>query len=169
MGSIYPEGSTAGLEKPHLEIRETTVDQFAIAGRCLFEQHAEELGEEQLELNWPVFHALEDGGMLIGLGLWYGLSLIGYCISTMTPDMLHAGKTLCQNSATFLLPEHRASTACKFMLDSMEIVAEARGCSAMLWIAPLGGALEKILRTRDDTRPTESMFMRKLQCHSPPR
>lgn len=164
-GSIFPTGSTAGLSSPHLEIRETSVTEFRVAGRDLFQAHSEEvtaagLDIGTLDLDWPIFERLEDAGLLLSLGLWYGNRLIGYTISVLTPDLLHAGKTHGQVQAVYLQPKHRNTTVAKLVLDATELVAESRGASAFFWLAPRGGPLERLLERRDGTKPVCTQFVR---------
>ena len=62
-----------------LEIRELPMSLLAASGGELMVLHAEELGRENLLVDWEVLRAMEEGGMLVSLGLFYGASLIGYC------------------------------------------------------------------------------------------
>lgn len=136
-----------------IDIRQTTVAEMAGAPafEALVHAHWVEVGHLQGHeptIGLSGFRALEQVGMLLLLGVFVSGELVGYSATVVAPH-LHYALVTADNTALFLLPEHRRGRVGLSLLAATEGAARAKGARYFTWHARPGSALDRILsRTR---------------------
>jgi GNAT superfamily N-acetyltransferase len=102
---------------------------------------------------------MESAGFLKIFGA-FDPELIGFA-SLLLTVLPHYGKKVATVESLFVMPEYRTIGAGTELLRFIECFAANEGCTAILYSAPSGGKLAKLLELKDYRR-TNEVFCRPL-------
>jgi GNAT superfamily N-acetyltransferase len=105
------------------------------------------------------YEAIERTGMLKCFGAYEGERLVGFA-TVLTTVLPHYNKKVATMESLFVEPESRAGGIGDELLKAVETFAKKDGCVAILYSAPAGGRLERLLQ-RKYTK-TNAVFCRSL-------
>ena len=110
-------------------------------------------------INRDLYDALHDAGALVCVGAFDGEALVGYAIALLSPNF-HYRMTTAAHDVLFLHRDYRKPRLALRLIDAVEAECKARGAQLMVWHAPIGGAFERILKTR--AKPIYTQFFKEL-------
>jgi GNAT superfamily N-acetyltransferase len=87
--------------------------------------------------------------------------IIGFA-SVLTSVLPHYGRKVATMESLFVAKEHRNSDAGKELMRAVEEYAKAERCNAILYSAPAGGQLERLLTIKRGYRHSNTVFVREL-------
>lgn len=132
-----------------IEIRESTVDEFAQYAATLFDEHWQEVALNKqvmvLKPDWQRYYAMEQQGALLALGAFDGDEMIGYSVSFVLRHLHYADLCICSNDILFVTEARRAGRLGLQLIRETEKAAKARGTRLMLWHAKQNTALATIM------------------------
>lgn len=148
------------------EIRPTTVRELREVAAPLILEHWREVGPavdvKQPHVDWTQLQLLDDQGRIVALAAWHGDDLAGYSVgilSTHTHDL----NDLCLiNDSFFVADEYRPGGAGMDLMRATEAAARDAGANHVLWCAPVGGRLERLLDGLRDYWRRETVFCKEL-------
>lgn len=108
-----------------------------------------------------MYEALEKAGVLQVFGAYYGDTLIGFA-AVLCSVLPHYGKKVATMESLFVDREHRAEGYGLHLLSAVERFAQEQGCVAILYSAPAGGELERLLSILKSYQHTNTIFCRRL-------
>ncbi len=111
---------------------------------------------EKLEM----YKALDASGTLHGFGAFDGVKLIGFVV-VLTPVLPHYGRIMAIVESLFVASAYRKSGAGLKLIRRAEKCAKNFGSPAIIFSAPLGGNLEKLLPRLKYT-PTNVAYTKEL-------
>ncbi|WP_155638773.1 hypothetical protein [Burkholderia territorii] len=118
----------------------------------LYQQHYDEVyGDTNpypLDINWEQYKKLDDIGMGLGLFAYYDDIVVGYSINVLTPTLHSKNVMSCTNDVLYVDPVFRDTPLGLRLIKKTEEAAKERGANVVLWYAPLGSTLEKILQKK---------------------
>lgn len=107
-----------------------------------------------------IYAAMERNGMLQCFGAYDGERLIGFA-TILLPILPHYGKKVATVESLFIEQDGRKGGIGRKLLYSVENFAKNSGCVAILYSAPAGGKLERLLSMKRYAR-TNTVFCRSL-------
>lgn len=112
---------------------------------------------------WQTYAMLEASGLFQAFAAVSEDQFVGF--GTMLMAVLpHYGVKVATVESLFVSKTHRRTTAGRDLMDAMERSAKCYGCKAILYSAPTGGRLEKLLGKRCTC--TNSVFCKPLSIQS---
>ena len=109
-----------------------------------------------------LYAQMESNGFMHCFGVFANKELIGF--ETILLYVLpHYGRKIASVESLFVAKSHRAGGSGLLLMRAVEEAAATSGCAAMIYSAPAGGQLEKLLSLRKNCRLTNAVFTRKLQ------
>jgi len=108
-----------------------------------------------------LYMKLENNGALKCFGAYEGDDLVGFC-NVLVYVLPHYGKTIATVESLFVAEDHRCSDAGKELMFHVEQFAEGVGCTGILYSAPAGGKLERLLYAKYEYHRTNTVFYRGL-------
>ena len=110
-------------------------------------------------INRDLYDALHAQGALVCVGAFDDDRLVGYAIALFAPN-LHYQMLSAAHDVLFLHRDYRTPRMALRLIDAVEAECKARGAQLMVWHAPIGGAFERILKTR--ANPIYTQFFKEL-------
>jgi GNAT superfamily N-acetyltransferase len=144
-----------------LEIRPVSYAEI-LAQTELLNAYAEECSIPEIGVPDPqaeIYEQMQKLGMLQVFGA-FDPDLIGFA-SLLLTVLPHYGKKVATVESLFVLPEYRTIGVGSELLAMIERFAKDEGCTAILYSAPAGGKLAKLLELKDYRR-TNEVFCRPL-------
>lgn len=136
-----------------MDIRRSNVAEMRAIATTLFDANEDEVvGKVRppLEIDWPRYQLLEEGGALPILAAWSvefaQQQLVGYSVSVIVPHLHYHHRLECHNDVVYIAENARQSTAIFSLLRATEDAAAAAGASRMLWHVPPGSPLDLLMR-----------------------
>lgn len=86
---------------------------------------------------------------------------IGFAIVLM-PVMPHYGKRIATLESIFIAADKRTGGAGRKLMDAIEAHTASEGCVGILYSAPAGGRLERLLESSKQYHRTNAVFYRRL-------
>jgi GNAT superfamily N-acetyltransferase len=108
-----------------------------------------------------IYEALEKAGIVHLFGGYVDGQLVGFASLLMT-ILPHYGRKTATVESLFVAQAHRGSSIGAVLMATMEATAKDAGCAAILYSAPAGGKLERLLEARKPYRRTNAVFCRRL-------
>lgn len=112
-----------------------------------------------VSVNRDLYDVLHAQGALVCVGAFDDDRLVGYAIALLSPNF-HYRMTTAAHDALFLHRDYRTPRMALRLIDAVEAECKARGAQLMVWHAPIGGAFERILKTR--ANPIYTQFFKEL-------
>jgi GNAT superfamily N-acetyltransferase len=107
-----------------------------------------------------MYAAMENSGMFHAFGAFRVKLLVGFA-AILTYTLPHYGRKIATVESLFVSKEHRGNYG-RGLMNALEKYAREDGCAVVLYSAPAGGQLEKVLSLRKSYRRTNSVFCRSL-------
>jgi hypothetical protein len=101
------------------------------------------------------YELMEQAGILKCFGFFEGHSLVGF-VTVLTTVLPHYGKKVATVESIY------AKRGGKDLMDAVENYAKESGCVAILYSAPSGGRLERLLSLKKNIKRTNAIFCRDL-------
>ena len=134
------------------------------AAELLAEYSAEcsipEIGETDPQAG--LYAQMENAGMMSCFGVFWCESLVGFA-TILVYVLPHYGRRVASVESLFVAQGHRAGGGGKDLMRAIEQEAKSAGSVAMLYSAPTGSQLERLLSLQKGYRRTNAVFTRKLQ------
>ena len=108
-----------------------------------------------------IYENLETAGVMQCFGVFHNFDLIGFA-NVLINVFPHYGRKVATIESLFVAREHRKSEAGIMLMDIIDKHAQDAGCVGILYSAPFGGRLERMLTLRSRFRRTNSVFYRSL-------
>ena len=131
---------------------------------ALLQEYAAECSIPEIgipEPNARVYEAMEHAGVFQGFMAYQGESVVGFA-GLLLPIMPHYSKRVATVESIFVTASARKSGIGKELMSAVEEFAKDAGCAAILWSAPTGGKLERLLSAHKRYRRTNSVFTASL-------
>lgn len=131
---------------------------------ALLEEYAAECALPELGPIAPqpeLYRKMEDTGAFQCFAVYDEGMLAGFAtaLSYVVP---HYGRRIATVESLFLAKAHRLGRTGNSLMLALENWAAARGCAAILYSAPAGSQLEKLLRLTKGYRHSNTVFLRSL-------
>ena len=108
-----------------------------------------------------IYEALEQNGAMQCFGAFDGVQIVGFASVLMTV-LPHYGKKVATVESLFVPAEYRHSAAGTYLLRAIDEQAKESGCVGVLYSAPTGGRLERLLDIKGAFQRTNAIFYRSL-------
>ncbi len=108
-----------------------------------------------------LYEKMESSGLMRCFGIFWEDSLVGFA-ATLFYVLPHYGRKIASIESLFLEKSHRSGGAGVILMKKLEEEAKSSGCVAVLYSAPTGSKLEKLLSIQKNCRRTNAVFTRKL-------
>lgn len=108
------------------------------------------------------YAALEKSGLLRGFMVFDDGIPKGFAI-VLTPILPHYGKRVATIESLFMSKAGRRGGLGLYLMRAVESHATDEGCVGILYSAPAGGQLERLLAANADYERTNAVFYRRLQ------
>lgn len=108
-----------------------------------------------------MYAAMERAGILKIFGAFHAEQLVGFA-SVLITVLPHYSKKVCTLESIFVLRSMRIHGLGTELMQAVKRYAKEEGCQAILYSAPSGGRLEKVLNSDKRTRCTSAIFCQKL-------
>jgi hypothetical protein len=102
-----------------------------------------------------MYELMEQAGILKCFGFFEGHRLVGFA-TVLTTVLPHYGKKVATVESIF------AKRGGKDLMEAIEAYAKQAGCVAILYSAPAGGRLERLLSLKKTITRTNAIFCRSL-------
>lgn len=102
-----------------------------------------------------IYEGMERAGILKCFGFYEGLRLVGFA-TVLTMVLPHYGKKVATVESIY------AKRGGKDIMQAIEAYAKRVGCVAILYSAPSGGRLERLLSLKKNMARTNAIFCRSL-------
>lgn len=135
-----------------------------LAATQLLKAYAEECSLPEIGQVNPqgeMYERMEDVGVVRFLAAIEDEQLIGFASVLMTV-LPHYGRKVATMESLFVASEYRASEAGRKLMNAVEEYAKANGCVAILYSAPAGGQLERLLSAKRSYRHSNTVFAKSL-------
>jgi len=135
------------LSKPTIEL--ATLADWKAKAEPLFQEHYEEIARNKevmkLNVNWPLYEALDEKQVLFVYLAMQDNVCIGYSLNIVTNHLHYADLNYVQNDVLFVKKELRGSRIGLRLMKVTEDHARSLGCKLMLWHAKEDTALARLL------------------------
>lgn len=132
----------------------------------LFKLHWDEIygndNPQSCDIDLDQYKLIQDAGISIGLFAYYEDVIVGYSINMIIPNMHSKGNKTCVNDALYVDPAFRTTPLGLRLMNRTEEEASSRGASRMVWYAPVGTSMNKIL-TKKKYKHEEEVFSKILK------
>jgi GNAT superfamily N-acetyltransferase len=109
-----------------------------------------------------IYDAMEKSGVLKGFkAIDAAGNDIGFAI-VLTPILPHYGQKVATLESIFITAASRRSGAGLDLMRAVERYAQEVGCVGILYSAPVGGTLERLLEASKEYQRTNAVFYRRL-------
>jgi GNAT superfamily N-acetyltransferase len=105
------------------------------------------------------YAALEKAGVVQMFGAFYVEHMVGFA-SVLVTVLPHYGKKVATLESLFVSQANRSGGLGAHLISAVEEFARQAGCVAILYSAPAGGSLEKLLNLHKKYRHTNTVFCR---------
>jgi GNAT superfamily N-acetyltransferase len=109
-----------------------------------------------------MYAAMEGSGMFQAFGVFQEAELVGFA-AVLVYVLPHYGRQIATVESLFVAKAHRCGNAGLQLMRAIEQHAKLQECVAILYSAPTGSQLEKLLSLLKPYRNTNSVFCRSLQ------
>jgi GNAT superfamily N-acetyltransferase len=116
----------------------------------------------QINPSPEIYEALEQAGIFKCFGVFDGERLVGFA-TILTTVFPHYGTTVATVESLFVESASRKGVAGTELLEVLESYAKEVGCVAILYSAPAGGRLDKLLSVNKNYLRTNAVFCRSLR------
>ena len=130
----------------------------------LLKEYADECSIPEIGVICPqreIYAHMQSTGLMHSFGVFEEEKLVGFA-SILLFTLPHYGKKVANVESMFLAKSHRMGGFGLELMKEIEQFAKERGCSAMLYNARFGSALEKMLTRASNYERTNSVFLRSL-------
>ena len=129
--------SKSRVSKPTIEL--ATLADWKAKAEPLFQEHYEEIARNKevmkLNVNWPLYEAIEkQQGLFVYLAMRDNVC-IGYSLNLVTNHLHYADLKYAQNDVLFIKKEFRGGRIGLRLMKVTEDHAKSLGCNIMLWHA----------------------------------
>ena len=135
------------VSKPTIEL--ATLADWKAKAEPLFREHYEEVARNKevmvLNVNWPMYEALDEKQALFVYLAMRDNVCIGYSLNIVTNHLHYADLLYAQNDVLFIKKELRGGRLGLRLMKVTEDHAKSIGCKLMLWHAKENTALARIL------------------------
>ncbi len=135
------------VSKPTIEL--ATLSDWKDKASPLFQEHYEEIARNkelmQLNVNWPLYEALDKKQILFVYLAMQDNVCIGYSLNIVINHLHYADLFYAQNDVLFVKKEFRGGRLGLRLIKVTEDHAKSLGCKLMLWHAKENTALAKLL------------------------
>ena len=135
------------VSKPTIEL--ATLADWKAKAEPLFREHYEEIARNKevmvLNMNWPMYEALDEKQALFVYLVMQDNVCIGYSLNIVTNHLHYADLLYAQNDVLFIKKELRGGRLGLRLMKVTEDHAKSIGCKLMLWHAKEHTALARIL------------------------
>lgn len=131
---------------------------------ALLQEYAAECSIPEIGTPQPssqVYEALERAGVLQCFAAFHVEHIVGFA-TVLLPIMPHYSKRVATVESIFITESARKSGIGMELMNAVEEFAKDAGCAAILWSAPTGGKLERVLRADRHYRNSNAVFVRNL-------
>ncbi len=104
-----------------------------------------------------LYQAIENAGVMQCLGVFLDGQIVGFCNVLMT-ILPHYGRKMATIESLFVSKAHRNTSAGSELMKAVEAHAKDAGCVGILYSAPTGGQLERLLECKKRYRRTNAVF-----------
>lgn len=108
-----------------------------------------------------IYAAIENGGMLQSFMVEKSGAESGFAI-VLTPVLPHYGKRIATMESLFVAKESRSGGAGRKLMNLVEDYSKSVGCGGILYSAPTGSQLERLLEASKEYQRTNAVFFRKF-------
>jgi GNAT superfamily N-acetyltransferase len=108
-----------------------------------------------------IYEAIEASGIMAAFMVRDEGRDVGFAVMLM-PVLPHYGKKVATIESLFIAKDSRRSGAGRELMRAVEDHAKAAGCAGILYSAPVGGQLERLLEASKPYQRTNSVFFRKF-------
>jgi len=115
----------------------------------------------QVNPQGEMYERMENLGVLKFIAALEGEQVIGF-ISVIHCILPHYGRNVATVESLFVASEYRASEAGRKLMNAAEDYARSHGCVAILYSAPAGGQLERLLNLSKTYRHSNTVFAKNL-------
>lgn len=132
---------------------------------------SELLGEYEQECALPelgasspqreMYAAMERSGLFTAFGAYMGDVMVGFA-ALLLYVLPHYGKKIANVESLFVAPAWRNTGTGSELVEAIERFAKREGCVAILYSAPAGSRLERLLGLKKPYRRSNSIFIRSL-------
>ncbi len=133
-------------------------------GVALMAEYAAECSLQEIGKIRPqetLYEAMERSGAFQCFGVFAGDVLAGFgCVLVYVVP--HYGRKIATVESLFVARAHRAWGAGSALMREIEAHARREGCVAVLYSAPAGGRLERLLKLSKSYRHSNTVFLRAL-------
>lgn len=146
-----------------MEIRAVGIADIIAAGELL-KEYAEECSLPEVgEINpqQEMYATMQALGVNKFFAAYEGLNLIGFA-SVLTAVLPHYSRKVATIESIFVAKEHRSTDAGRALMHTVEHHAKEQGCGAILYSAPAGGKLERLLTVKGGYRHSNTVFVKAL-------
>ncbi len=145
-------------------VRYTEILAANSAAQLLLEYSAEcsipEIGTPNPQID--LYERMESSGLMGCFGVFWEKSLVGFA-AILFYILPHYGNKIASIESIFVEEAHRYGGAGSALMRIVEQEAKSKGCNVVLYSAPTGSKLERILGKRKNCRRTNTVFTRNLQ------
>lgn len=115
----------------------------------------------QIKPSLTMYSMMEGAGLQQCFGVYQGDLLIGFA-SLLTTILPHYSEKVATLESLFVGKQFRKLGAGTDLMKFVQKYAKEAGCKAILYSAPAGGQLERVLANRKSMRRTNSVFTQAL-------
>ena len=115
----------------------------------------------QINPRADLYTTMEKSGMFSIFGAFSGDVLVGFA-ALLIYVLPHYGRKIATPESLFVAKAYRSGAIGSDLMQTIEDYATQEGCAAILYSAPHGGQLERVLALREPYRRTNSTFCRSL-------
>ncbi len=108
-----------------------------------------------------IYAALEQNGVMQCFGVFAGDRMVGFA-NVLTTVLPHYGQKMATLESLFVSKKFRNGGAGGKLMDAVEAYAKEAGCVGILYSAPAGGKLERLLAASKRYKRTNAIFFGSL-------
>lgn len=130
----------------------------------LFAEYERECALEELGATCPqreMYAAMERSGLFTAFGVYVGERLVGFA-TLLLYVLPHYGKKIANVESIFISPAWRNTGIGSELIHEIERFATHETCAAILYSAPTGSRLERLLGLKKTYRRSNAIFIRSL-------
>lgn len=141
------------------------ISYTAIIGSPLIAKYAAESSIPEIgpvNPQWDIYATLEKSGLFQCFGAYHENMLVGFAW-VLTPVLPHYGKRVATLESIFVSSTFRQFGYGVALMRAVEQYAKGVGCVGVLYSAPAGGRLERLLELKKSYRRTNAIFYRSVE------
>lgn len=108
-----------------------------------------------------MYEAMEATGLMQTFGSYEGNELVGFA-TILIYVLPHYGRQIATVESLFVAKKYRVGSTGRELMKNIEEYAREKKCKVILYSAPTGSRLERLLNALRPYRRTNSIFLRSL-------